>query len=130
MELLRVLYPTKGLVVFCLVLSILGFGLFAPAQETADPKMIMEGAKKEGQVVWYTIMTLDQAKQVADRFQEKYPFSKPVIFRTDGPLLNKILTEAQAWAARLGCGPGKREILLPLMQGKLLTAYRSPETKI
>jgi ABC-type Fe3+ transport system substrate-binding protein len=76
-------------------------------------------------------MTLEQAKQVADRFQEKYPFIKPVLFRTGGgPLLNKILTETQAGRHAWDVALGRAEILLPLMQKKLLAPYRSPETKM
>jgi iron(III) transport system substrate-binding protein len=121
---------SKALTLFYALLFILVFRLSAPAQETVDPK-IVEGAKKEGQVVWYTIMTLEQAKQVADRFQEKYPFIKPVLFRTGGgPLLNKILTETQAGRHAWDVALGRAEILLPLMQKKLLAPYRSPETKM
>lgn len=121
---------SKALILFYALLFILVFRLSAPAQETVDPK-IVEGAKKEGQVVWYTIMTLEQAKQVADRFQEKYPFIKPVLFRTGGgPLLNKILTETQAGRHAWDVALGRAEILLPLMQKKLLAPYRSPETKM
>jgi iron(III) transport system substrate-binding protein len=121
---------SKALIPFCALLFILFFRFSAPAQETVDPKII-DGAKKEGQVVWYTIMTLEQAKQVADRFQEKYPFIKPVLFRTGGgPLLNKILTEAQAGRHAWDVALGRAEILLPLMQKKLLAPYRSPKTKM
>jgi hypothetical protein len=37
--------------------------------QNPDPKII-EGAKKEGQMVFYTTMTLDQSKEVVDRFQK------------------------------------------------------------
>ena len=47
--------------------------------QTPDPKLI-EGAKKEGQMVFYTTMTLDQSKEVIDRFQKKYPFIKATLF--------------------------------------------------
>ena len=62
----------------CRQAIILFFGLFlAPAvswlRGSAKPKLI-EGAKKEGQLVYYTTMTLDQSKQTVDRFEKKYPF--------------------------------------------------------
>ncbi|HEV8342176.1 MAG TPA: extracellular solute-binding protein [Candidatus Binatia bacterium] len=92
---------------------------------------IIEAAKKEGEVVWYTTMTLDQSKQVVDRFQKKYPFIKPTLFRTGGgPLLNKIMTEARgnlfAWDVVVGRG----EMVLPLMERKLIASYQSPESKM
>lgn len=99
-------------------------------QGSPDPKLI-EGAKKEGEMIWYSTMTLDQSKQVIDRFQKKYPFIRPNLFRTGGgPLLNKILTEARgnlhAWDVVVGRG----EMVLPLMEKKLLASFRSPETKM
>ncbi|MEK7230107.1 MAG: extracellular solute-binding protein [Candidatus Binatota bacterium] len=100
------------------------------SQSAPDPKTI-EGAKKEGEIVWYTTMTLDQSKMVVDRFQTKYPFIKPSLFRTGGgPLLNKIFTEARgglhAWDVTVGRG----EMVLPLIERKLIVPYRSPETKM
>jgi hypothetical protein len=50
------------------------------------------GAKKEGQLVYYTTMTLDQSRVTVDHFEKKYPFLKATLFRTGGgPLLNKII---------------------------------------
>ncbi|MBI3062630.1 MAG: extracellular solute-binding protein [Deltaproteobacteria bacterium] len=99
------------------------------SQGAPSPKVI-EDAKKEGEVVWYTTMTLDQSKQVVDAFQKKYPFIKPTLFRTGGgPMLNKIITEVRggrhAWDVLVGRG----EMVLPLMERKLLASYVSPETK-
>ena len=53
----------------------------AEGQSSPDPKLV-DGAKKQGEMVFYTTMTLDQSKEVVDRFQEKYPFIKPPLFRT------------------------------------------------
>ena len=58
-----------------------------------DPKLI-EGAKKEGRMAYWTTMTLSQSKQVVDAFHKKYPFIKPDLYRTGGDaLINKVLTE-------------------------------------
>ena len=107
---------------------------FQPAltwsQSGPNPKLV-DGARKEGELIWYTTMTLDQSKETVDRFQKKHPFIKPTLFRTGGgPLLNKILTEARgglyAWDVTVGRG----EMVLPLMEKKLIASYRSPETKM
>ena len=55
--------------------------------QNPDPKII-EGANKESQMVFYTTMTLDQSKDVIDRFQKKYPFIKATLFRTGGGRLS------------------------------------------
>jgi len=98
------------------------------AQTSPDPKII-EGAKKEGQLVYYTTMTLDQSKQTADRFEKKYPFLKITLYRTGGgPLLNKIFTESRGGRHDWDVLVGRGEMVLPLMQRKLLASYRSPES--
>jgi len=116
---------------FCLLLAAVCLEpAVARSQSALNPKLL-EGAKKEGEVVWYTTMTLDQSQQVVNQFQKKYPFIKPTLFRTGGgPLLNKIMTEARgnlyAWDVTVGRG----EMVIPLMEKKLIAAYHSPETKM
>ncbi|HWH78225.1 MAG TPA: hypothetical protein VNT76_12670, partial [Candidatus Binatus sp.] len=39
-------------------------------------EQLIEAAKSEGTVSYYTTMTLSQSKKVADKFQVKYPFLK------------------------------------------------------
>ena len=83
---------------------ILGLLLFLPfllspsavlAQTHRDPKLV-EGAKRERELIYYTTTTLDQSKQVVDHFEKKYPFIKTTLFRAgSGALVNKILTEAR-----------------------------------
>jgi iron(III) transport system substrate-binding protein len=91
-----------------------------------NPKLV-EAAKKEGEVVYYTTMTLDQSKVVADRFEKKYGV-KVTLFRTGGgPLLNKIFTEARGGRYDWDLVVGRGEMVLPLMQRKLVAAYFSPE---
>jgi iron(III) transport system substrate-binding protein len=100
------------------------------SQSSPDPKLI-EAAKKEGELVYYTTMTLDQSKQTVDRFEKKYPFIKVTLFRTGGgPLLNKIITEARGGRFAWDVVVGRGEMVLPLMQRKLLASYRSPESRM
>ncbi|HWH78883.1 MAG TPA: hypothetical protein VNT76_15985, partial [Candidatus Binatus sp.] len=91
---------------------------------------IVEAAKKEGEVVYYTTMTLDQSKLVADRFEKKYGV-KATVFRTGGgPLLNKIFTEARGGRYDWDLVVGRGEMVLPMIERKLVAIYRSPETKM
>ena len=41
---------------------------------------IIEGAKKEGSLVVYTSMTVDQAQKILDAFKARYPFFKRPCF--------------------------------------------------
>jgi iron(III) transport system substrate-binding protein len=97
-------------------------------QSNPDPKLV-EGAKKEGQMIFYTTMTLDQSKEVVDRFQKKYPFIKPTLFRTGGgPFLNTIFTEARGGRHAWDVVVGRAEMVVPLIQRKLMrpTAHLKP----
>lgn len=63
----------------------------------ADQAKIIEEAKKEGKLVYYTSMTLNDSSTLVNKFAEKYPFIKPEVYRiSGGNLLNKILMEARA----------------------------------
>ncbi len=113
-----------------LIFSILAIPSVSWSQGKPDPKLI-EGAKKEGQIVYYTTMTLDQSKQTVDRFEKKYPFIKVTLFRTGGgPLLNKIFTESRGGRHDWDVVVGRGEMVLPMMQRKLLASYPSPESKM
>ena len=101
----------------------------AIAQGSPDQK-IVDAAKKESELVYYTTMTLDQSKMVVDRFQKKYGI-KATLFRTGGgPLLNKIFTEARGGRYDWDVVVGRGEMVLPLIERKLVASYRSPETKM
>ena len=122
-----------ALQIYCLVISALMLILVtaapARAQGSPNPKRVEEG-KKEGEVVYYTTMTLDQSKSVADRFEKKYGV-RVTLFRTGGgPLLNKIFTESRGGRHEWGVVVGRGEMVLPLMQRKLLASYISPETRM
>src|SRR6266498_4691302 len=81
-----------------IILSYLVCLLIPPiyAQESPDPKVV-EAARREGEIVWYTTMSLDQSKEFMDRFLKKYPFLRPSVFRSGGgALLNRVSSEAES----------------------------------
>ena len=45
-------------------------------------RLLLEGAKREGKVVWYTTLAAEQNKQIANAFETKYPGVKVETFRT------------------------------------------------
>ncbi len=109
---------------------ILCVGFSGQRSDANSIKELIEGAKKEGSVVYYTTMTLSQSKKVVDRFEKKYPFIKPELFRTGGgPMLNKIQTEARGGRHAWDVLSGRGEMVLPLTERKLLASYHSPEAK-
>jgi len=68
----------------------------AHAQTTSQSALI-EGAKKEGKLVWYTSMAIDTSKPLLDAFLQEYPFIKPDLVRAgEEQLMNRVLTETRA----------------------------------
>jgi iron(III) transport system substrate-binding protein len=111
------------------LLLVLALPMAVLAQANPNSKLV-EAAKKEGEVVYYTTMTLDQSKSVADRFEKKYGI-RVTLFRTGGgPLLNKIFTESRGGRHEWDVVVGRGEMVLPLTQRKLVASYVSPETKM
>lgn len=112
--------------------TVIVFTLVLPAvawsQGSPNPKLV-EAAKKEGELVYYTTMTLDQSKSMVDRFEKKYGI-KSTLFRTGGgPLLNKILTEARGGRYDWDIVVGRGEMVLPLIQRNWLPHTIPPNAK-
>src|SRR5262245_60616549 len=63
----------------------------------ASKEQWIEGAKKEGEMILYASMNLEETNTMIARFEQKYPFVKVKVNRTDSEkLLTKILIEARA----------------------------------
>ena len=60
-------------------------------------RILFDGAKREGKVVWYTTLATDQNKTIAAAFEKKYPGVSVDTFRTgSSALAQRLLTEAKA----------------------------------
>jgi iron(III) transport system substrate-binding protein len=89
---------------------------------------LVEGAKKEGNVAWYTSMNVNESKPLVDEFEKQYSFVKVDLFRSSGEkVLNRVATETRAgrWAFDV---VGISEIGT-LIEQKLISPYSSPESK-
>jgi iron(III) transport system substrate-binding protein len=105
--------------------------LFGAAQTVwpSDDNVIV-GAKKEGEVSLYLSTNLTDANGLIQRFNQKYPFVKVGLYRTENEkLLSRILTEASA-------GKFTADVVLissfevrVLIQKKLLQKYISAESQ-
>jgi iron(III) transport system substrate-binding protein len=66
------------------------------AQDTHTAKLI-EAAKKEASLMWYTSTSIEDAKALFEAFNKKYPFIRTEFFRAGSArLFNRILNEARA----------------------------------
>jgi iron(III) transport system substrate-binding protein len=79
-------------------LGLIVVGFLLPLQVTAQPlPKIVEDAKKEGKLVFYTVLTLPDSQALLKGFQQKYPFMQFEVFRLGAEKMRtKILTEARA----------------------------------
>ena len=83
-------WGTILLVVLCFTPGT-GWGQTEPASK------LVETAKKEGKLVWYTSMAIDTSKPLLDEFLKEYPFVKADLVRAgEEQLANRILTETRA----------------------------------
>ena len=63
----------------------------------SQPRELIEGAKKEGQFVFYSGIPVPDAQALLSAFEKKYPFIKTTHYRATGPaLVSRIETEQRA----------------------------------
>ena len=93
----------------------------------AEPAVI-EGAKKEGALVFYTTMDIQNSKPLLDGFMQKYPFLKGDLVRLGGTaMVSRIMTEAQAGGNRFDVAVGISPSYVPMREKNLIASYMSPE---
>lgn len=96
----------------------------------ADPKVI-EAAKKEGELGWWSTIAQDQSQKIIDEFMKLYPFIKANYWRSGSVgIHNKILIEARAgrtsWDVVSQTTP---EFIHELKQKNVIAPYNSPERR-
>jgi len=68
----------------------------APVESERVSKLI-EGARSEGKIVWYTAMLVTDSSRMIKRFEEKYPFVKIELYRANSvTLANRIIGESKS----------------------------------
>ena len=94
---------------------------------TDREKILFDGAKREGKVVWYTTLATDQNKQIAAAFEKKYPGVGVDTFRTgSSALAQRLLTEAKARRHIADAVETTPPGLMTFRDSQLLLAYTSP----
>lgn len=106
--------------------AVLTFVSQAIAQSGGGAAGVIEGAKREGTVVFYGPLNINDSQAIAKRFEEKYPFIKVEILRMSAePLLNRIITEDKA--GRNVVDVINNTVINAVKKARLLQPYRSPE---
>ena len=121
---------------FCLIIS-LTFSIFyltnrALASETdaARQAALVEGAKKEGKLLWYSTMNIGDVDSLLKRFREKYPFIATESYKAGSEgMLTKVLAEAAANKLRCDLIMNTGQETLIVQKKGLLAKYVSPQSK-
>jgi ABC-type Fe3+ transport system substrate-binding protein len=89
---------------------------------------LLDGAKQEGNLLWYTTMIPDQlANPLIDAFKRKYPFANIELYRGNSTdVAQKALQEYQAQKHTVDLVDGTGPASL-LKQGNVLQPFTSPE---
>ena len=125
-----------------LAISILLLGCTSAWSQTAKPanatdlasyvgadreRVLFDGAKREGKIVWYTTLAADQNKQIAAVFEKKYPGVSVEIYRTGASALaQRLLTEAKARRHIADAVETTPPGLMTFRDSQLLLPYASP----
>ena len=87
---------------------------------------LLEAAKKEGKVVFYATLNINDSNALLSRFEQKYPFIKTELLRAGSEqLLNRILTEDSA--GRSAIDLVNLTTINALKKRNLLQMHHSPE---
>ncbi len=85
--------PLRHIVVSLLLLISLG----SADDLAAQSREVIEGARKEGQLVFYSGMPIPDAQEILSTLEKKYPFIKTTFYRATGSaLVSRIQTEQRA----------------------------------
>src|SRR3984893_16355232 len=101
--------------------------LIMPATAGAADAALIAAAKREGRVVWYTTLIVNQAvRPLAKAFEQKYPGIEVQYSRADsGPTALKILNEARAARLQADVCDGNGTVP-PLVRAGLVAAFLPP----
>jgi len=117
---------------FALALGIAAFIAFVFSSESsaATREDLIEAAKKEREVVFYTTTNLEEAGAMSGRFKAKYPFLDVNINRAEGErIVTKVLQEARAKKSLVDVMQTPAFYLHALKTRGILGEYSSPEDR-
>lgn len=90
-------------------------------------KLLVENARTEGSVTFYTATNLRDTQEVVAGFNKQYPFIKVAFTSLGGPgVLNKVLTEYRAGAYQVDLVTLTGGYVPEMIDKKTLARYRSP----
>ncbi len=101
--------------------------LLAVRTAWGQPAELLQAAKKEGKLVWYTSMAVDTSKPLVDVFEKQYGIKMDLVRAGEEQLLNRILTEQRAGKSVFDVVSSSAIQVLALRN--FLAPYPSPESR-
>ncbi|MFC1817093.1 ABC transporter substrate-binding protein [Thermodesulfobacteriota bacterium] len=126
----------KLLVICCLVTIFLWLPLLkipfdkasAAQSEEARIAKLAEGARKEGKLLWYVVLSTPTAEKYRKEFQKKYPYIKFTYYRSgEERQMTRILSEARAKKHAFDVVTTNAFVGELLKKKRLLAKYHSPQ---
>ena len=90
-------------------------------------KKLIEGAKSEGEMVWYTNTGLENANRYIQAFKKAYPFTNPKVWRAKTrQVTQRVIAEANAGRNLVDVIKPSTDLLPALLEKNLIGRYETP----
>src|ERR1044071_45431 len=88
---------------------------------------LTDGARREGELVWYSTMNRENSQELITVFQKDYPYiSVKLLNGSAVQTMTRITSEYSAKSYNFDITHIRGLFLLPLKAGQMIAAYRSP----
>ncbi|HEY3304460.1 MAG TPA: extracellular solute-binding protein [Candidatus Binatia bacterium] len=116
-----------------LALTLGAFLSYDPAHfaGAAEQPVLVEGARKEGGLMIYSLLAVPDHSKIVDRFKQKYPFLEVSLIRPGASerITARVMTEARAARHSVDVIGVSRLNMFHLIQRGLVMSYDSPERR-
>ena len=90
-------------------------------------KKVLEGAKKEGEMVWYTNSGIENATRYIQAFRKNFPFINAQVWRAKTrQVTQRAISEANAGKHMVDVIKPSTDLLPPMLEKNLLGKYETP----
>jgi iron(III) transport system substrate-binding protein len=90
-------------------------------------KKLIEGAKKEGEMLWYTNSGIENATRYIQAFKKNFPFINAQVWRAKTrQVTQRVISEANAGRYLVDVIKPSTDLLPPLLDKNLLGRYETP----
>ena len=94
---------------------------------TEREKKLIEGAKKEGELLWYTNSGIENATRYIQAFKKNFPFINAQVWRAKTrQVTQRAISEANAGKHMVDVIKPSTDLLPPMLEKNLLAKYETP----